>query len=145
MNNRREIQSLALLRLEEARMLFQNQLYDGAIYLAGYSIEFALKAVVCKTLDIDEFFQNGVFPQTKTFKTHNLNDLLVFSGLYTKFEQEKLQNSSFFNQWSHLQSVWSEQLRYQPSGSTSRKDAEKLLEAIEHPNRGILPWIQKHW
>jgi HEPN domain len=123
MNTRSEIQHLSVLRLQEAKALFQSQFFDGAIYMAGYSIEFALKAVICKTLNIDTLFRQSSFPQAKVFRTHELADLLVYSGLYKEFESAKLSNPSFFKQWSHLQSVWSEQLRYQPIGSASKKDA----------------------
>jgi hypothetical protein len=110
----------------------------------GYAVELALKAVICKTLEIDNLF-DGNFTQAKNFKTHNLSDLLVLSGLYTKIENEKLQNSPFFNQWSNVQSAWSERLRYQSVGTTNRTDAERLLNAIDHPSQGVLQWIQKYW
>ncbi|TAE23818.1 MAG: HEPN domain-containing protein [Candidatus Kapaibacterium sp.] len=145
MNNRSEIQKLALLRLREAKVLFDNKLYDGTVYMAGYSIELAFKAAICKNLSIDDFFCPNKYTQAKIFKTHNLSDLLIFSGLFTEFESEKIQNQSFFHQWSYLQSKWSEQLRYEPVGNTKPQDAEKLLRTIEDPHQGILQWIQKHW
>jgi hypothetical protein len=145
MNTRLEIQNMALSRVKEAKVLFRNHLYDAAIYMAGYSIELAFKAAICKTLDIDDFFSPNKHPEAKSLKTHKLDDLLKFSGLFTKFEIEKSSNPHFYAQWSHLKTVWSEQLRYEPIGKTQRQDAKKLLFAIEDPKKGILPWIQKHW
>jgi HEPN domain-containing protein len=43
-----QIRQLAYERLEEAQILAQNGKYDGAFYLAGYSIELMLKAKVCE-------------------------------------------------------------------------------------------------
>ncbi len=145
MNSRQEIQQLTHLRLKEAKVLFANGLYDGAVYMAGYSVELALKASICKALDVDDFFSTGKYTQTKTLKTHNLADLLVFSGLQTKFRIEQANNTPTFQQWSHLSSIWSEQLRYMPEGTYRKKDAEQIISAIENPNNGILIWIQKHW
>lgn len=44
------IRNLAALRLEEAQVLAQNGKPDGAFYLAGYSVELALKAKVAERL-----------------------------------------------------------------------------------------------
>lgn len=41
-----ELKKLAKTRLIEAKALLDNELYDGARYLAGYVIELALKARV---------------------------------------------------------------------------------------------------
>jgi HEPN domain-containing protein len=39
MNSSQEIKQLANLRLAEARILLEAGKYDGAFYLAGYSVE----------------------------------------------------------------------------------------------------------
>jgi hypothetical protein len=41
----------------EARALLAANLPDASFYLAGYSIECALKACVCRTLDQDDFYK----------------------------------------------------------------------------------------
>lgn len=43
---------MAEKRLEEAQLLYENKYYDAAYYLSGYAIEFALKAVICKRLNV---------------------------------------------------------------------------------------------
>jgi HEPN domain-containing protein len=59
MPTRNELKELAQLRLKEAETLFQAGLYDGAAYLCGYVIEFALKAKICKLLGVNEYPMSG--------------------------------------------------------------------------------------
>ncbi|MDP3007736.1 MAG: HEPN domain-containing protein [Methylococcales bacterium] len=44
MKTAQEIKDIALERLQEAAILCDNGKYDGAFYLAGYSVELMLKA-----------------------------------------------------------------------------------------------------
>ena len=54
-----ELKALAATRLLEAKSLFNKRLYDGACYLAGYVVELALKARICKTLDLAGYPNQG--------------------------------------------------------------------------------------
>lgn len=98
MTNPDEIRSLARQRLSEAEILYQNGKYDGAFYLAGYSVELTLKAKICERLGIPNLFDEthsdtnsikGISEIRKTLKTHNLFTLLIFSGLKVKFDNDK--------------------------------------------------------
>lgn len=51
-----EIKQLSKLRLEEAEILCIAGKYDGAFYLAGYSVELMLKAKICENFDMDNLF-----------------------------------------------------------------------------------------
>ena len=51
MIHRTDLRKLARTRLGDAQKLFESKRYDGAIYLAGYAIELALKARICQTLE----------------------------------------------------------------------------------------------
>jgi HEPN domain-containing protein len=46
--DRNELQALSRLRLKEAAALLELGWFDGAFYLAGYSVECALKAMHCE-------------------------------------------------------------------------------------------------
>ena len=46
--NRGEFQEIANIRLRDAKVLLDNECFDGAYYLAGYVIECALKAWIAK-------------------------------------------------------------------------------------------------
>ena len=141
MPTRVELKNLCRIRLKEVKALYENNLYDGAFYLAGYVIELALKARICKILELD-YPDTG--PISKSFKTHKLNELLKLGGLYKKFEDELNNNPTFKLNWSLILS-WNEQYRYQPTGNYQKTDVQDLIDAIENPNNGILTWIKKKW
>ena len=76
---RSELRKLSLNRLEEAKCLHKNGFYDSAIYIAGYSIELALKSVICKKLEWTNYTPNALRGETaKAFKSH---DFLTLSLL----------------------------------------------------------------
>lgn len=128
--NRGEFQELAIVRLQDAKVLLDNECYDGAYYLCGYVIECALKACVAKkTKEYD-------FPDKKLIDkiyTHNLTNLLGVVGL--KPEGEIGVN------WAVVKD-WSEQDRYKRHSEIESKD---LYEAVSNPNEGVLEWLKQHW
>lgn len=102
MPSRPTLQKLTHQRLADAAILLTVNQPDTAFYLAGYAIECALKAAVCRTLDQDDFYQpdrsnkGGRYVQDRVFrefKTHNYSDLLVLSGLSAKFEIARTEDS----------------------------------------------------
>ncbi len=147
-----EIEKLSNERLEEARILFDNNKYDGAFYLSGYSVELALKAKIARKLGVPNLFTSdekglkgidGVASIRSVIKTHNLFTLLILSGLKEQFDIDKarqenvslsLSNSLFFQKWS-------EQWRYMPCGSMGESECKKLLELLID-KKGILEWIR---
>ena len=52
-----DLQKLTQQRLDEADDLLGIGRVDAAFYLAGYSIEMALKASICHTLDQPDFYK----------------------------------------------------------------------------------------
>ena len=140
-----ELKNLTQLRLKEAKVLCDNGLYDGSCYLAGYCIELALKAAICKRMGTPDFFQT-IRPETaRAFKIHNLEELVSLAGLYTQFNERVNTNIQFGNNWSFIKTTinWSEQLRYQ-SGK-NQIETQTMLLALTDAQNGILPWIKKHW
>lgn len=141
MPTRIELKRLCILRLKEVKVLYDKKLYDGASYLAGYVIELALKARICKILDSDYIVSGNL---GRAFKTHNLEELLLLSGLSNKFSLEMSENRDLQVNWSVVLS-WNESFRYLPVGSSSKSDIEDLINAIEDPENGVLTWIKKRW
>lgn len=141
MPNRNELKALSRTRLKEVKILYDNRLYDGASYLSGYVIELALKARICKILDLDYPDRGDI---SRSFKTHKLDNLIKLGGLYNKFDTELNTNNDFKINWSLIK-TWSEEFRYQPKGSNSKNDVKDLIEAIEDTNNGILTWIKRRW
>ena len=140
-----ELKKLTQLRLKEAKALCNKKLYDGSCYLAGYCIELALKAAICKRMGTPNFF-GTIRPETaRAFKIHNLEELITLAGLYTQFNERVNTNIQFGNNWSFIKTTinWSEQLRYQMG--RNQVETQMMLLALTDPQNGILPWIKKHW
>jgi hypothetical protein len=149
MNNPLEIEKLALERLSEAEILYDNDKFDGAFYLAGYSVELMLKAKICQTFGVPNLFDeqntpinlSGIGDVRKALKTHNLYVLLIFSGLKVKFDTEKSGNKHLFKANSLMFGNWDENSRYKPCGFTKPKDVQELISLLKHKN-GLLQWIK---
>ena len=134
-----ELEALADLRLKEAKVLFENGLFQGAFYLCGYSIECALKACIAKS------FRENEFPNKKLVNdsyVHDLNQLLKLSNLSIKFKTDAENDAKLDIHWA-LVKDWSEQFRYKPTIEKIR--AEELIKAVSDDQSGILQWIKKHW
>ena len=56
MKTEAEIIALSEMKLKAAELLLQNNFFDDAYYLGGYSVELLLKARICKVLCIPDFF-----------------------------------------------------------------------------------------
>ena len=93
-----EIINLSDEKLRVAEFLLQNGFFDDAYYLGGYSFELCLKAKICKTLDIQDFFdfdnaRSRRLPTSrnkskdnlyKSFKVHDYEQLLIYILYFQK-------------------------------------------------------------
>jgi hypothetical protein len=151
MKNPGEIRKLAEQRLREAEVLFKNDMYDGAFYLAGYCVELTLKAKICERLGISNLFDDesdlssikGIGDIRKLVKTHNLLILFILSGLKVKFDEDKAQNSELAISNTLLFNVWDENVRYKPSGFSNNKDVKDVIKLLSS-NKGLISWIEKN-
>jgi HEPN domain-containing protein len=133
--NRADFQKLAKLRLRDAKVLLDNQCYEGAYYLLGYAVECAFKACIAKQTKRYDFPDKNL---ANSIYTHDLNTLLRFSGL----EQEH-RNPNFEVNWTIVKD-WKEDARYSV-GKITKDKAEALYSAVRSRKDGILPWLQKWW
>jgi HEPN domain-containing protein len=129
---------LAGTRLREARLLFKEGEYSGAYYLAGYSIECALKACYAKGVKRFDFPDKG---RVQKIFTHKLPELVDLADLKAELATEKQSNQRFESSWIEV-CKWSEERRYSVS---TRAEAEAILDAITRRKDGVLPWIKRHW
>ena len=139
MPTRNELKELAKLRLKEAETLFDAGLYDGAVYVSGYAIEFALKARICKLLDTNEYPSSGRLKSA--YAVHDFEQLLFLSGLQKKIS---LAHVDLHTNWSLL-IPWSPEMRYKPEGTISQNKATEILNAVRDKPNGVLKWIMKYW
>lgn len=107
------------MRYADAQCLYQHNQFAGAFYIAGYVIELLLKAKVCLTLGIPDFFdfskpQKRKFKNEgnlyKPFKVHDFDQLLILSGIINEFEIA-MADSQFKADWSVI-NQWGEDSRY---------------------------------
>jgi hypothetical protein len=145
-----DIQKLAWQRLKEAKILYRNNMYDGAFYLAGYSVELMLKAKICENWGIPNLFDiDGKNTDTdinkirQIVKTHKLTILLVLSGLKVKFDNDKASNKNLFKANSLLLEKWSEQVRYSMAGVIKDNEIKDLISLLDN-SKGLLRWIEKN-
>jgi HEPN domain-containing protein len=136
--DRRDLQKLSVIRLREAKALANVRLNDGAYYLAGYSVECALKACIAKGARRHEFPDRK---KTEASYTHNLNDLLGAAKLEKARNEEAARDSAFRDIWGLVQ-WWSEQSRY---STNPAEKARALIEAVGDRNHGVLQWIRRYW
>jgi hypothetical protein len=137
--NRTDFQRLAPLRLKEAKTLHAAGLHAGAYYLAGYSVEFALKSCIAKR------FVAGDWPDKKLVDRvwkHDLDDLLEVAELRKDLESARATRPNLDVHWAIVKD-WREAERY--DDSTTDVDAAALIKAIEDSADGILPWLQQRW
>jgi HEPN domain-containing protein len=135
---RRHLQELTRLRLREAKLLLNNKNYSGAYYLAGYSIECALKACIAKKIrkgEIpDKVFINDCY-------THKLTELVRLAGLESYRQTFEKKDISFSVNWAIVKD-WNETSRYKIYTAIQ---ATELYNSIISRKGGVLPWIRLYW
>ena len=98
---------------------------DGAVYLAGYVVEIALKARICRTLKWRGFPETGAeFKNFQSFKVHDLDVLLTLTGLEPRIK------AKYFAEWSVV-AEWNPEARYKAPGMTTKADAHLFVEAAK--------------
>jgi hypothetical protein len=141
---RDDFQQLADLRLKEARALLAAELPDGAYYLAGYSVECALKACIAKRTKQHDFPDKKLVDKSHT---HDVERLMDAAGLSDLLKNDLAGNEEFELDWETVRE-WSEQSRYDvfkgdPTGGLAT--AQSMIDAVESENGGVLRWIKQSW
>jgi len=133
-----DLQKLAQMRIDDAVILLNQNKSSSAYYLAGYSVELALK--VC----ISKLFRDNVIPDkgfVNAIYTHSLESLMSSSGLLPELKSEITRNSAFGANWG-IVSKWSESSRYEFWDPLA---AATLITAIADQKDGVFTWVKKHW
>jgi HEPN domain len=138
MLTKNDLQNLAEMRLEDAILLLRENKSSSAYYLAGYAVEFALKACISK------LFKNNTIPDknlVNTVYTHKLDTLMSSSGLLPELNNDMKTDPIFASYWG-IVSKWNESARYEFWDSVS---ATTLIQAIVDQKHGVFQWVKKHW
>jgi HEPN domain-containing protein len=137
--NRADFQRLSDIRLQEAKVLFQGGQYPGAYYLAGYSVECALKACVARQTGRYEFPDRV---RAQRANVHDLEQLVQVARLEPDFRESLASNPALESCWNVIKD-WDETSRY--DRGISGAQAELLLVACSDRTNGLLPWIRIRW
>lgn len=136
--NRTDLQHLAEVRVEEARLLFNADKFDGAYYLAGYAVELALKACVAKLTGLHDFYDPAI---AKRCFSHKPGELVAVANLLPQLQADMAADADLQANWV-LACTWASTSRYEQH---NRDEADALLRAITDPDHGVLQWIRTHW
>jgi HEPN domain-containing protein len=138
--DRKLLQQLAKLRLDEAKLLAREKQFSGAYYLAGYAIECALKALIAAQ------FRENEIPDKKLVDkvyTHKLSELLSLAGLEKLLEIEGQKDLAVDRRWSSVKN-WSEQARY---AIWTEEQARDIIDAVDGDGKtgGLFQWLSARW
>jgi HEPN domain-containing protein len=135
---RKDFHALTALRLKEAKVLLAGGCPDGAYYLAGYAAESALKASIAKRTERFEFPD---LDRAKASYAHDFPKLVRTAGLDGALRQALDRSPVFSENWTFVRN-WSVDSRYE---RRTRAEAERLLNALEDPENGVIAWLKLHW
>lgn len=126
-------------RMDDARALLAASRWRGAMYLAGYSVECALKVRLmkmfgCRNLQVlDEHLrERGGLDDDATVFTHGLVNLLALARVWDRLQADQPMARRF-----RIVNRWIPAWRYSADLS-NRSDAEEFIEAVGR----TLQWIE---
>lgn len=137
--NRDDFRRLAETRLEDAKALLQAGRFDVAYYLAGYAVECALKACICRNTRESDFPPKD----GNKYYIHDLNKLLGLAELVDAVEQRFKVDQRLEGYWNVVKD-WNVDSRY-GSGSDAETKARDLFEAITDAERGVFQCLSNYW
>jgi len=131
---RDDLREIAESRLAEADVLAQRGYSAACVYLAGYAVECYLKYAICRRLDWDALLG--------AFKVHDLEGLLLYSGLDKELRSDANVSANF----RRVCSLWSmdaaDSVRYRRPSEFTVDGARKFLSYLRDPENGVVVWLQ---
>jgi hypothetical protein len=131
------LQRLAIAKVEDPRLWFENQRYSNSYYLYGYGIELGLKACIARQMIAETVPDKAVL---RGFLDHEIRKLIGLAGLSESLKTER-DNPEFDVRWS-IVSEWSVESRYDMIDAVT---AAAMQDAIESPQFGVMRWLQQFW
>ncbi len=137
--NRDKLRLLADNRLEEARVLLDNQFWTGAYYMTGLALECALKAYLARAVRQYDFPDKSFVNQAYT---HNLKELVrLDAALWAEMQNEMQADEKLESNWIIVQ-LWNNENRYEV---IEELRAKSLYAAATEPGSGVMEWIRRRW
>jgi hypothetical protein len=134
---RATLQRLAIAKVEDARLLFENDRFSNSFYLYGYGIELGLKACIARQMVAETVPDKAVL---RGFLDHEVAKLVGLAGL-AEFLKAERENPEFDVRWA-IVSEWSVESRYDMIDVVA---ATAMRDAVENANFGIMKWLQRFW
>jgi hypothetical protein len=134
---RTTLQHLAVAKVNDARLLYENRRYSNSYYLYVYGIELGLRACVARQIAAETIPDKAILTR---FLTHKLGELVSLAGLKTVLD-ERSKDAEFGTRWA-LVAEWSEEARYEVADTVV---ATAMHDAVEHPTHGVMAWLKQHW
>jgi HEPN domain-containing protein len=136
--NKSDLEQLAAVRIEEAKVLLDAKKPDGAYYLAGYAVECALKACIAALTRQYDYPDKGF---AQDCYTHKIEDLMKLAEMRTQWNADTAADPDLKSNWQ-VAANWSETARY---SRKTQEDAQALYNAITDGAHGVFPWVKRHW
>ena len=146
MSGNQELKTIVQARLKTVNTLIEAKDWDCAALMMGQVLECALKAVVCKTLNLTQYPANTRNPHTDNFfMTHKFDQLLLASGMSDIFN---LQNpiDKVFQNWSEFTKEYHSEwptMRYIANNQFDEIKVKKLLDNLANDEKSILGIIKE--
>src|SRR5437588_5342891 len=128
---RGDLQALARIRLDEARLLLDGRSFAGAYYLTGLALECALKACIARSSEQYDF------PELKRVQdswNHDLTKLLGTAGLNEEYAKKSRNAPQFEANWRTAKD-WKVETRYE---RRSEREANDIYNASIEATHGIM-------
>jgi hypothetical protein len=131
-------------RIKDARALIRGKRRAFAYYVAGYSVECALKScVLSRMIHSGLVFRDDW--KNLDCRVHNINTLIdradLRHELNNRFQASGGSGASFASNWTTVL-LWKETSRYE---SKTEVEAKDLVAAISDKPDGVLRWLKNYW
>jgi hypothetical protein len=142
-----ELKRLTYEKLKAAKRLIEAKEWAFAAYVMGYALECALKAAACRTLHLDTYppIKIDANRAAEGFKSHEIEQLLIISGLRTLFQLDA-QSPEIYDNWSTFTALYSgnwTEMRYKSDTSSQFDETtvRRLYSSLYDNNGSIIKTI----
>ena len=116
--------------LEDAEALYNQERWNGAIYMGGYAIECALKSLICYEEDMYNLRHTKAFKSLKGSSLHDLEQLLdalpdIKTGVKSSNRDKSLEEA-----WDTVKLWRNDKLRYSDKKG-DQIEASKFIYAVK--------------
>jgi hypothetical protein len=130
-----DLELAAKERLLDAEALLSARRFASSIAFGLYALEIELKIAICRRLDLTQL--------PKVFHTHNLEELLLYTGLSNKIARVKRPKllKSHWDTLLRLPAI--DNLRYGQNVDWDEALARDTIFRLNDKISGVIPWLKK--